>query len=263
MKNEVKLFSVGVWLLVTLLAPVVSTVAGEAIVHFKNGRALRVLDYREEGDWVYLILSAPKEHGKDSAIKAARGELEKPEDMVREMGVYRGTIDRLEKANPAAGGGGTDGKTPGRLANGVVRKPSAAPSRGYVVENRHPMSAEEQAKRLATNTVKVGNTPSTADGPATAAEITLGNEALDAVDMTNTTAGGEAARRIQQMKMPDYLKQRSKELAEQRQQDRAARRRAALQAANERTRAAAQQTAATEEPPADTTPTDAPPEPER
>ena len=276
MKHGVKLFSVVVWLLATLLPPVVLTVAGEAIIHFKNGRALRVLDYREEGDWVYLILSEPKELGKDSAIKAARGELEKPEDLVREMGVYRDTIARLEDANPASGDGGTVARTVSRQANGVVRKPSnidsTSPARGYVVENRRPMSAEELAKRLATNTEKVTNVPSTADGPASAADIQRGNEALDAVDLTNTVAGGEMTRRYRQMKMPDYIKKRSEELAEQRQQERSARQRMARQKAADRAadaarkaalaEASAEETSADETPPADTTPTDAPPEPE-
>ena len=267
MKHGVKLFSVGLWLLATLLPPVVSSVAGEAIVHFKNGRALRVLDYREEGDWVYLILSEPKELGKDSPIKAARGELEKPEDLVREMGVYRDTIARLEEANPASSGGGTAAKTTSRQANGVVRKPSAidstSPSRGYVVENQRPMSAEERAKRLATNTAKRTNVPSTADGPASAADIKRGNDALDAVDLSNTVAGGEMTRRYRQLKMPDYIKQRSKELAKQRQQERAARQLLARQKAADRAQDAARQAAAAETPPAETTPSDAPPEPER
>jgi hypothetical protein len=271
MKHGVKLFSVGIWLLATLLSPVVLTVAGEAIIHFKNGRALRVLDYREEGDWVYLILSEPKELGKDSAIKAARGELEKPEDLVREMGVYRDTIARLEDTNPASGDGGTVARTVSRQANGVVRKPknvdSTSPARGYVVENRRPMSAEEMAKRRATNTEKVTNVRSTADGTATAAEIQRGNEALDAVDLTNTVAGGEMTRRYRQMKMPDYIKKRSEELAEQRQQERSARQRmtrqkAADRAADAARKAALAETSADETPPADTTPTDTPPEPE-
>lgn len=267
MKHGVKLFSVGVWLLATLLTPVVGVVAGEAIVHFKNGRALRVLDYREEGDWVYLILSEPKEHGKNSAIKAARGELEKPEDLVREMGVYRDTIARLEEANPASSAGGTAARTMSRVANGVVRRPrpidSTSPARGYVVENRRPMSAEERAKRLATNTEKLTNVPSTADGPASAAEIQRGNDALDAVDMTKTTAGGEMTRRYRQLKMPDYLKQRGKELAEQRRQERFARQLMNRQAAADRAADADRQAAAAETQSAETKPTDAPPEPER
>jgi hypothetical protein len=226
MRHGVKLCSAGIWLLATLLPPVVSTVAGESIVHFKNGRALRVLDYREEGDWVYLILSEPRELDKASAAKAARDGM-KPEDLVREMGVYRATIARLEKANPVSGGGGSTAKGASRLANGVVRKPTAmdstSPARGYVVENQKPMSAEELAKRRATNTEKMTNVPSTADGPASAADIARGNAALDAVDLSNTTAGGEMIRRYRQMKMPDYIKQRSRAVAEQRQQDRAAR----------------------------------------
>lgn len=266
MKHGVKLCSVGVWLLATLLLPVVSTVAGEAIVYFKNGRALRVLDYREEGNWVYLILSKPKDQGKNSAIKAARGELEKPEDLVREMGVHRDTIDRLEQTNPAAGGSATSVRTATRRANGVVRRPSpidsTSTSRGYVVENRQPMSAEELAKRRATNTEKTANVPSTADGPASAADIKRGNDALDAVDMTKTTAGGEMARRYRQAKMPEYLKKRGRELAEQRRQERDARQLMARRKAADRAEDAARK-AAVEAATAETTPPDAPPEPER
>ena len=45
---------------------------------------------------------------------------------------------------------------------------------------------------------------------SSAAEIQRGNDALDAVDLTNTVAGGEIARRYRQLKMPDYIKERSK-----------------------------------------------------
>ncbi|MCZ6833526.1 MAG: hypothetical protein O7F11_07255, partial [Acidobacteria bacterium] len=140
---------------------------------------------------------------------------------------------------------------------------STSPSRGYVVENQRPMSAEERAKRLATNTEKLTNVPSTADGPASAADIKRGNDALDAVDLSNTVAGGEMTRRYRQLKMPDYIKQRSKQLAEQRKQERAARQILARQEAADRAQDEARQAAAAETPPAETTPTDAPPEPER
>jgi hypothetical protein len=243
-------------LLVWAVAPA-GVLAGDQIVYFKNGRALRVLDIREEGEWVYLIISEPKDPAKMTTAEKREGGGVKPEDLAREIGVRASTIARMETARGGAGGSNA-GMPTTRTANGVVRNPSAYDGtsgvRGYVVK---PPSPEELAKRRATNTERIENTLSQADGPASAAAITRGNAALDNVDMSKTLAGGEMRINQRNLKVPNYIMQRARQVQAQRQQERAARRLAKQQ----EQLAAASPDSGT--PPPTPTSTDPPSEPER
>jgi hypothetical protein len=241
-------------LLVLAVVPA-GALADEQIVYFKNGRALRVLDVRDEGEWVYLILSEPMDPQKMTTAEKRDKGIVKPEDLAREIGVRASTISHMETALSR----GSARTTPNsRTANGVVRNPSSydgtSGSRGYVVKK---LSPAEIAKRVATNTERIENTPSMAEGTASSAAIARGNEALDNVDMSKTLAGGAMRMNQRNLQVPSHIMKRARQVQAQRQQDRAARRLAMQQGQ------AVAAAPGDDTPPATTTTTDTSSEPER
>jgi hypothetical protein len=223
MKSTAKRVLAGVLTLLVWAVVTPGTLADEQIVYFKNGRAMRVLDIRDEGDWVYLVISKPKEPEKMTNAQKREEGVELPEDLARELGVRASTIDRIESARTGAA---TSRNAPAtRTANGVVSNPGAfdgtSGSRGYVVKE---LSPEEIARRQALAPPPVENTRSTADGPASPEAIARGNAALDNVDLSKTLAGGAQRMNQRNLKVPSYIMQRARQVQAQRQQDRAARR---------------------------------------
>jgi hypothetical protein len=238
-----------VWAVVPL-----EPLAGEQIVFFKNGRALRVLDSREEGEWVYLVISEPKDTGKMTDAQKRAAAAGEAEDVSREIGVRASTIDRVE--NATGGGAITKKKNTSRTANGVVSDPGSfdgtSGSRGYVVKELTP---DEIARRKALNPEPVPNTPAMGSGASSPEAIAQSNAALDSVDLSKTLAGGEQRINSRNLKVPSYILNRAKQVQAQRQQDRAAKR-----LAMRREQAAAAAAPEAEAPAADSDP---PTEPER
>ncbi|MFQ5669945.1 MAG: hypothetical protein ACE5HD_05425 [Acidobacteriota bacterium] len=88
-------------------APVMAT---DSLVFFKNGRTLRVLDYRDQGNWVFLRMSEPH---------TPRGSNEQE---VSELGVLASSIERIESVREIPGGqkGARSGR---RSARGAEAQP--------------------------------------------------------------------------------------------------------------------------------------------
>jgi hypothetical protein len=86
------------------------SLGADAVLYFKNGRALRVVDYRTEGEWLFFMVSPPPPPSQKPADEEDTGP--------SEMGIRRSLIDRIETphtartdsvANTVAGGGGGGG----------------------------------------------------------------------------------------------------------------------------------------------------------
>ena len=135
------------------------------------------------------------------------------------MAVLAATVDRIEDARTRAPLAGSKGPV---TANGVVSSPAnydSGAARSFVVESQKPPSPEELAKRRATNTEKVANTPSMKEG-AGGLDPKASQSALDNVDLSKTVAGQAMLAPLNKGRVPRHLLDRAKELNEQRRLER-------------------------------------------
>jgi hypothetical protein len=194
----------GLWRLglaaLLVLVPTLAS-ATDSLVFFKNGRVLRVLDHRDEGEWVFLVVGEPRPNPKDPK-----------EEGPNEIGVRADSIDRIEDAK-----GGPKRRTAiansGRSANGVVRPMSEEDARAAA------LSSTAGGGSMAEALAKVANVPNVpTQGTAEAKQYRPTSNAPD-IEPGSSIAGWEMKKGLKNLRPPKHLLDRAKMLNEQKRRE--------------------------------------------
>ncbi len=202
--------------LILVVAGAAPALADDSIVYFKNGRALRVLDTRAEGEWVYLLISEPRPTGRKA------GEEEPSELWVRADSIAR--IEGARTAAPTPGPGGHG--LAGRAANGVVREHSEADAMAAALSSRPGGGTMDEAAEMVPNVPAMGSPEAKLYKPST-----YDAGIPDDIKPGSSTAGYEIRAPLRNMRPPRHILERAKQLQEQRRMERAARQAAEAQPA--------------------------------
>jgi hypothetical protein len=194
----------GLWCLALALglglAPTLAS-AADSLVFFKNGRVLRVLDHREEGEWVFLVVGEPRPVVNDPS-----------EEGPNEIGVRADSIDHIEEAE---GGPRRQASIPnsGRAANGVVRPMTEADARAAALSSTAGGGSLAEAME---KVAKVPNVPM--KGSAEAKQYKPSSSPPD-IEPGSSIAGYEMKKHYRNLRPPKHLLERAKFLNEQRRRE--------------------------------------------
>jgi hypothetical protein len=169
--------------------------AKDSLVFFKNGRVLRVIDIREEADWVFLVVSEPRATEK-----------EPDEEGANEIGVRADSIARIEEAGFRRPRREAIANA-GRSANGPVREHTEADSRAAA------LSSSPGGGTMAEAMQKVPNVPA-AGSPEAKLYVPATNP--PEIEPGKSIAGWAMKAPLRNLRPPRHLLKRAKALNEQR-----------------------------------------------
>jgi hypothetical protein len=182
---------------VLVLVPTLAS-AADSLVFFKNGRVLRVLETRDEGEWIFLVVGEPRPNPKDPE-----------EEGPNEIGVRADSIDHIEDAK-----GGPRRRTgianSGRSANGVVRPMTEEDARAAA------LSSTPGGGSMAEAMAKVANVPNVPTQGTAEAKQYRPTSNVPEIEPGKSIAGWEMKKGLRNMRPPRYLVERAKALNEQR-----------------------------------------------
>ncbi|MFQ5767524.1 MAG: hypothetical protein ACE5ID_06015 [Acidobacteriota bacterium] len=164
---------------------------GESILFFKNGRALRVVNYRTEGDWLFFMVSKPS----PQRVKQAAADDE--EDAPSEMGVRRDSIKRIQS---------------------ITDRPSRS-LRGRVAHGGRGTTASKK------------DLPHVPAAGSAAAKVYGGGAFMPNIDVEHNTAGQMYTAPLNRLRPPHYIIEAARKFRLEREREKARRRAAAAAAA--------------------------------